>query len=146
MSVVGYYYCTMLILDSRFWGKHWGGGGGEFDAFFNVFCILVFFWGDLKFWGGGSPQEMAGNITDYCMKVHECFWNLEPHEYVLHNHESRLSLRTTASKQASKNCNYKKRHKNRLAGHSDHCKTLNSSVVACLLTYFRLGSQFRVEL
>ena len=41
--------------------------GGKFDAFFNVFCILgVFLGGNLRFWGGNPPLEIAGNNTDRC--------------------------------------------------------------------------------
>ena len=63
----------MLILDSRFWGKHIsGGGGGKFDAFLNVFfCILGVFLGEFGILGGGgkSPQEIAGNNTDLIQLV-----------------------------------------------------------------------------
>ena len=44
----------MLILDSSFWmGNTYL--RGKFDAFFNVFCILGVFLGDLGFWG--SPPK-----------------------------------------------------------------------------------------
>ena len=34
--------------------------------FFNVFCIFGFFLGgNLGFWGGKSPQEIAGNNTGH---------------------------------------------------------------------------------
>ena len=58
--------CPMLILDSRFWGDTYL--GGEFDAFFNVFCILGVFLGGIWDSGGGgkSPQEIAGNNTAVC--------------------------------------------------------------------------------
>ena len=35
--------CPVLILDSRFWGKHIS--GGKFDAFSIFFVFWVFFWG-----------------------------------------------------------------------------------------------------
>ena len=61
---------TVLILDSRFWeGKThiWGGGGGKFDAFFNVFCFVfwVFFWGEGEFGilgEGGIPPGDSWKI------------------------------------------------------------------------------------
>ena len=48
--------CLVLILDSRFWGNTYKGGGGKFEAFFNVLCILGVF---LRGFGilAGDPQE-----------------------------------------------------------------------------------------
>ena len=57
----------VLILDSRFWGKHIS--GGKFDAFLNVFLYFRCFsggGGEFGILGGNSPpppQEIAGNNT-----------------------------------------------------------------------------------
>ena len=40
-----------------------GGGGGKFDAFSNVFFLILGAGGRLGFWGEFPPQEIAGNNT-----------------------------------------------------------------------------------
>ena len=55
-----------------------GGGGGEFDAFFNVVCILGVFLGGFGILGGKSPQEIAGNNTGSSGMFSLCFhWTFD---------------------------------------------------------------------
>ena len=53
------------------------GGGGKFDAFFNVFCILGVFLGEFGILGGKSPQEIA-EITLFGCVLEQLLWPTKP--------------------------------------------------------------------
>ena len=59
--------CPVLILDSRFWGKHIS--GGKFDAFLIFFVFWVFFWRGGGIWDSGGGSQQINNIPIFCVPI-----------------------------------------------------------------------------